>query len=248
MTALPTSTTYASVVSHESVRICLTLAALNDLDVMMGDIRNAYLTAPVTEKVWTKCSPEFGSDSEGKRAVVIRALSGLKSAGASFRNHLAKCIRALHWAPCDADPDVWMQAAVRSDGFQYWEYVLIYVDDLLVISEKPNDILAKIDYYFPIKPDSIGPPTMYLEAKLSIYPLKHGVLAWAMSSSQYVQEAVKNVESYLAEQGLSLPAKANTPLTSNNCPELNVSLELDPDRANYIMSLIGILRWCCEIG
>ena len=68
-------------------------------------------------------------------------------------------MRALHWAPCDADPDVWMRAAVRSDGFQYWEYILIYVDDLLVISENPKDILAKIDYYFPIKPDSIGPPT-----------------------------------------------------------------------------------------
>ena len=248
VTAPPTSTTYASVVSRESVRICLTLAALNDLDVMMGDIRNAYLTAPVTEKVWTKCGPEFGPESEGKRAVVIRALYGLKSAGASFRNHLAKCMRALHWAPCDADPDVWMRAAVRSDGFQYWEYVLIYVDDLLVISENPKDILTKIDYYFPIKPDSIGPPTMYLGAKLSKYPLKNGVVAWAMSSSQYVQEAVKNVESYLAEQGLSLPTKANTPLTSNYRPELDVSPELDPDRANYFMSLIGILRWCCEIG
>jgi hypothetical protein len=40
--------TYASVVSRESVRIALTLAALNDLDVMMGDIENAYLTAPIT--------------------------------------------------------------------------------------------------------------------------------------------------------------------------------------------------------
>lgn len=42
----PISMTYASVISRESVRICLALAALNDLDVMMGDIRNAYLTAP----------------------------------------------------------------------------------------------------------------------------------------------------------------------------------------------------------
>jgi hypothetical protein len=45
--------TYASVVSRESVRIALTLAALNDLDVKMADIENTYLTAPITEKVWT---------------------------------------------------------------------------------------------------------------------------------------------------------------------------------------------------
>ena len=89
---------------------------------------------------------------------------------------------------------------------------------------------------------------MYLGAKLSKYPLKNGVVAWAMSSSQYVQEAVKKAESYLVERGLSLPAEANTPLTSNYRPELDVSPEFDPDRANYFMSLIGILRWCCEIG
>jgi hypothetical protein len=54
---------YASVVSIESVRIALTLVALNDLDVMMGDIENAYLTVPITEKVWTVIGPEFGDDA-----------------------------------------------------------------------------------------------------------------------------------------------------------------------------------------
>jgi hypothetical protein len=39
---------------QESVRITLTLAALNDLDVKMADdIENTYLTAPITEKIWT---------------------------------------------------------------------------------------------------------------------------------------------------------------------------------------------------
>jgi hypothetical protein len=37
-TDAPHVITYASVVSRESVRIALTLAALNDLDAMMGDI------------------------------------------------------------------------------------------------------------------------------------------------------------------------------------------------------------------
>jgi hypothetical protein len=53
----PHAMTYASVVSRESVRIALTLAALNDLDVKMADIENAYLTAPITEKVWTVLGP-----------------------------------------------------------------------------------------------------------------------------------------------------------------------------------------------
>jgi hypothetical protein len=54
----PHAMTYASVVSRESVIIALTLAALNDLDVKMAEIENAYLTAPITEKVCTVCCPE----------------------------------------------------------------------------------------------------------------------------------------------------------------------------------------------
>jgi hypothetical protein len=52
-TYTPHAMTYASGVSRESVRVAQTLAALNDLDVKMADIENAYLTAPLTEKVWT---------------------------------------------------------------------------------------------------------------------------------------------------------------------------------------------------
>jgi hypothetical protein len=76
-TDTPHAMTYASVVSRESVIIALTLAALNDVDVKMADIENAYLTAPITEKFWTVLGPEFGNDA-GKRALIVRALYGLK--------------------------------------------------------------------------------------------------------------------------------------------------------------------------
>jgi hypothetical protein len=57
------------------VRIALTLAALNDVDVNMADIGNAYLTAPLTEKVWTVLGPEFGNDA-GKRALISEPCMG----------------------------------------------------------------------------------------------------------------------------------------------------------------------------
>ena len=40
----PASITYLSVVSRDSVRIALTVAALNDLDILTCNIQNAYLT------------------------------------------------------------------------------------------------------------------------------------------------------------------------------------------------------------
>ena len=45
--------TNSSVVSRDSVRIALTIAALNGLQVMACDIQNAYLTADCREKIWT---------------------------------------------------------------------------------------------------------------------------------------------------------------------------------------------------
>jgi hypothetical protein len=88
--------TYASVVSRESVRIALTLAALNNLEVKTADIENAYLTAPIGEKIWCTLGSEFGEDA-GKHAIIVPALYGPKAAGASFRNHLADCMRHLGW-------------------------------------------------------------------------------------------------------------------------------------------------------
>ena len=67
MTDTPASITYASVVSRETVRLALMIFALNDLEVKCGDVMNAYITAPITEKVWTVLGPEFGDD-QGKKA------------------------------------------------------------------------------------------------------------------------------------------------------------------------------------
>ena len=74
MTTITLATvTYASVVSRESVRIVLTIAGLNNMEVQTADIKNTYLTAPVGKKTWCKLGPEFGSDA-GKQAIVVRAL------------------------------------------------------------------------------------------------------------------------------------------------------------------------------
>ena len=49
---VPAAMTYASAVSRDSVRIMFLIAVLNDLDVKMCDIGNAYLNAETRERVW----------------------------------------------------------------------------------------------------------------------------------------------------------------------------------------------------
>ena len=81
------------------------LAAFNDLEVKVGDVLNAYITAPITKKVWTILGPEFGPDA-GEAAIIVRALYGLKSAGAAFCAHLASFMRQMGYPFCNADPDL----------------------------------------------------------------------------------------------------------------------------------------------
>ena len=240
--------TYAGVVSRETIRIAFVYAALNGLDVTAGDIQNAYLTAPTSEKYWTVCGPEFGPELQGCKALIVRALYGTKCAGRDFRNHLRSCMELLNYQPCLADPDLWMRDAINSAGQEYYEYVLLYVDDCLVIGENAMEQIMQIDKYFPMKPTSIGPPTIYLGAKIGNVELNNGVKSFYFNMSQYIKEAIKNVESYLEIRNLALLKSTTIPITTNYSPEIDMSPELDEENSAYYQSLIGILRWIVEMG
>ena len=152
----PSTLTYASVVSRESVRIFFTLAALNGLEVKAADISNAYLNAPCAEKLWIRCGPEFGPEHNGEIAILLKALYGLKSAGASWRRHCAQMLHdELHFLPSRGDNDVWFKPAVKEDGTKYYEYVLVYTDDLLVGSMDTNKIMTSVDQHFHLKKGSV---------------------------------------------------------------------------------------------
>ncbi|KAL7525190.1 hypothetical protein ACHAXR_001901 [Thalassiosira sp. AJA248-18] len=250
MTSAPATMTYASVVSRETVRLALTIAALNALEVKAADIENAYITAPITEKVWCILGQEFGEQA-GRKAIIVRALYGLKSAGAAFRKHLADCMRHMGYKPCLADPDLCMQPKTRpDDGFKYYSYMLIYVDDVLAIDHDSDSVLLRLDKYFKLKQGSVGDPDMYLGAKLRLSTLPNGVNAWGMSPSKYVQEAVRNCEDHVKTnlEKFSLPKHAENPFAMGYEPELDTSRPLDPEEASYYQSIIGIMRWMTELG
>jgi len=141
MTDPPASIIYSSAVSRDSVRIAFLLAVLNNVDLLPTDIGNTYLNAFPREKVYTMAGPEFGPELEGKSVLIVRALYGLKSSGAAWRSHLANTFQSLGYISCVADPDVLYHPAVKPDGFPYYEYVLVYVDDLLVLSHQGHETM-----------------------------------------------------------------------------------------------------------
>ena len=82
--------------------------------------------------------------------------------------------------------------AMKDNGTDYYQYVLLYTYDILEIMQNPEDFIHHdLGKRFFLKPNSIGYPTQYLGNKVSYISLENGRSAWSSISSQYVQDALK---------------------------------------------------------
>jgi hypothetical protein len=69
---------YSSTVKGISIRMLHVIAHQQKLEILCGDIGNAYVNAYTNELVWSKAGPEFG-DLEGHIIIIRKALYGLRS-------------------------------------------------------------------------------------------------------------------------------------------------------------------------
>ena len=47
----------------------------------------------------------------------------------------------------------------RPDGTAYYTYILIYTDDILIVSHDPSLYMTQLEQAYYVKKDGIGPPT-----------------------------------------------------------------------------------------
>ena len=126
----PPSMSHGAVVSRDSARILLLVTASNDLDVLGCNVQNAFLPADDLEKHHLIAGDKFG-DEKGKIFTVVGALCGLKSASTAFRSFMAKKLDEMNFVSLTADPDAWLQPAIKPNGSEFCECVLCCVDDVL---------------------------------------------------------------------------------------------------------------------
>jgi hypothetical protein len=251
MTQPATSITYSSVVSRDSVRISFLLAALNGLHVLACDIGNAYLNAPCREKIWFQAGRECGADM-GKVMVITGALYGLRTSGASWRQMLSDTLTSpeFGYQQSRGDPDVYLKRRSKPNGGDYYEMILVFVDDILCLSHKPQEFMDRIGTVYDLR-SSTAEPTIYLGANIEKHQLPNGSTCWAMSSATYIKNALDNVRELLREEGKELRTtkrRGQTPLPTNYKPELDQSQELTSTFMSRYLQLIGILRWAVELG
>ncbi|WP_371068239.1 reverse transcriptase domain-containing protein, partial [Salmonella enterica] len=123
---------------------------LNGLKIRAGDIGNAYLEAFTKEKVYFIAGRAF-KELEGHTMIVVKALYGLRTSGARFHDRLADTLRELGFFPCKNEPDLWMR-----DMGEHYEYVCVYVDDLLVIMQQPDEFFKVLIEVYGYKLKGVG--------------------------------------------------------------------------------------------
>lgn len=248
-TETPTCGMYSSVVSRDSVRIAMTLCSLYDLKLWACDISNAYLNADCREKVWFKAGREWGED-QGLVIVVKKALNGLKSSGAAFRALLRSTIEGprLKFRNSIADHDVYIREASTPNGTEYFEQMLVYVDDILIVSHDPQAIIKELQAVYELKKGSVGPPTTYLGAQVMRSQGRDGTLKWAMTGEKYCKEAISIVKDLMKNEGFHWKNKMSQPIPKGYKPELDTTEECSEEQHSKFMQLIGILRWMTELG
>ena len=133
ITDVSTHMTYSSVFSSDTVLIGLLMAYLNNSDVLDGDIHNVFFGAPTTEKILSYAGNEWKSD-EDKVVIAVRLLYGLKYSDLQFQNCLSGTLSNMIGYRSSVDePDHWYKPMTDTDYFEYYSYMLVYVDDLLLI-------------------------------------------------------------------------------------------------------------------
>ena len=235
-TDTPIDSVYSGVVSLQGVRVVTFLAELNDLELWGTDVGNAYLESYTTEKVAFIAGQEFG-EYAGHTMLIRKAQYGLKSSGKCWHDKLHDILRNFGFTPSKADEDVWMRKQES-----HYEYIAVYVDDLLIASKNPQaiiDYLTEDPVNFKLK--GTGPLTFHLGC--DYFRDDEGTLC--VGPRKYIE---RMIDSYTRMFGKPPTQNVQSPLDKNDHPELDDSPLLEVDDIAKYQSLIGTLQWTISLG
>eukprot|EP00957_Ditylum_brightwellii_P164838 12549637-Ditylum_brightwellii.AAC.1 len=133
------------------------------MKILAADISSAYLMANTKKLMYTRLVPEFG-DWSGKLAIIRKVLYRLIGSCVQFHCHLCTELEKIGIKPSKANPDLWIR-----DASDHYEYVVKYIDGILIMSKDPKailDLLKKLKGPYEFK--EVGSPEYYLDGDVKI--------------------------------------------------------------------------------
>jgi Reverse transcriptase (RNA-dependent DNA polymerase)/GAG-pre-integrase domain len=133
--------TFASVIRYSTLRILLAKAAVEDLEIEQMDVDTAFLNPTLKEEIYMEI-PDFFEllypdvNFKGKCLRLRKSLYGLKQAPREWLLEVQNFFASIGFTSSSADPNLF----IRNNT-----YILLYVDDMLIIGDKASVATAKAE-------------------------------------------------------------------------------------------------------
>ena len=232
LTPDPIDIIYSGVVSIRSFGLVIFLAKLNILEAWGTEIGIAYLEAKTQEKLYVVAGPEF-DELEGHILVIYKALYGLKSSGLRGSQKIHDIILDMGFSPCKDDTCVWLRKAKCATKY---EYVAIYVDDLLIACTCASEFIHTLKRKHNLKIKGDGPLKYHLGCDYHLDPDGTHVAL----PKKYISKILDSFHQMFP--GKSLP-QVISPLDKNDHPELDNSDLSSDEIITKFMCMAGQLQW-----
>jgi len=134
------------------------------------------------EKVYIIAGPEFG-DREGHVLIISKALYGLHSSGLRWSERLADVLREMGFFTSHCKKDIWIR-----DMGDHYEYIAVYVDDLMIVGKDPDSIIKVLIEKYQFKLKGTGPTEFHLGC--DFFRGEEGVLCYA--PKKYIEKILEN--------------------------------------------------------
>ena len=126
---------------------------------------------------------------KGHYLIIVKSLYGLKTSGARWHEALSATLRQHKFLPSKADPDIWMRKNKKS-----YEYIVVYVDDLLLIGQDAQNVLKVITSVYLVKGKSF--PSYHLGGDIRCTKgpnTNHGTTS-ILSAKTYIKNVCGKIE------------------------------------------------------
>ena len=91
------------------MKLLQVIAHKTNLEILCGDIRNAYVNAYTNEKVYAIAGDEFRKAMKGSIFIIVWALYGLRTSSERWHSHLSDTLRGFNFKPTRYDNNVWIR-------------------------------------------------------------------------------------------------------------------------------------------
>jgi hypothetical protein len=149
--------TWAPTAKQATARCTMHLAASLDLELHAMDVDQAFLQGDLSERIFMDPPPGLSGQSSSCVWELKRPLYGLKQAPRQWHTKLKGVLLGMGFKCSNHDPSLFLKMSFNNT------WILVYVDDLLLMAEHPSDLQDLKDMLkekFPLK--DLGPVKQYL--------------------------------------------------------------------------------------